>query len=123
MLGQVHTLASGTVASLNAVEARLQDHDRRLDHLASSGALVYDETDPTWRLALRIEALHAVPARVAVLRCGRGDILARLTQRSIDCYGVEPNLERCLPCLIVERSLYSVTDKIDRGMLEVRGGM
>ena len=98
ILGQVRTFASGTVATLNSVEARLHDHDRRLDDLASGGALVHNETDPSWRLALDSEGLDAAPGRVVVLPCGRGDLLARLAQRSIDCYGVEPNLELAAAC-------------------------
>ena len=102
MLGQVHTFATGTVITLNAVEARIQDHDRRLDDLTRAGAEVEvrNETDqgPSWRLALNSDDLHAVPGRVAVLQCGRGELLARLAQRGIDCYGVESSLELVAAC-------------------------
>src|SRR5262249_36408218 len=99
MLGQVHTFATGAVAALNAVEARMQDHDRRLDDL-TRGAEVSNETEQalSCRLALHSEALHEVPGQVAVLRCGRGDLVAGLAQRGIDCYGVEPSLELAAAC-------------------------
>jgi hypothetical protein len=95
MLGQVHTFAAGAVATLNSVEARLQDHDRWLDDLTRDGGGVRNETgaDPGSRFAPHVEALHAVPARVAVLPFGLGELLATLAQGGIDCYGVEPNAE------------------------------
>src|SRR5262249_35727116 len=100
MLGQVHTFAAGAVATLNAVEARLQDHDRRLEVLTRRGEGVRNDTEqgPSWRLAPHVEARHAVPARVAVLQCGQGDLLARLASGGIDCYGVEPNPELVAAC-------------------------
>src|SRR5215472_4728378 len=100
ILGQVHTFATGAVATLNAVEARMQDHDRRLDELSHGGAEARNETDrgPSWRLALHSEELHAVPGRVAVLQCGWGELLASLAQRGIDCYGVESNPELAAAC-------------------------
>ena len=99
-LGQVHTFAAGAVATLNAVEARLQDHDRRLDVLTRSGRGLREETGRGrgWRFAPHVEALRAVPARVAVLQVGSGDILATLGQGGIDCYGVEPNPEAVAVC-------------------------
>jgi SAM-dependent methyltransferase len=100
ILGQVHTFATGAVATLNAVEVRMQDHDRRLDDLTRGGGEARNETDqgPSWRLALHSEDLHAVPGRVAVLQCGRGELLARLAQRGIDCYGVESSPDLASAC-------------------------
>jgi len=95
ILGQVHTFAAGAVTTLNAVEERLQDHERRLDALTRGDMGVRNEIDsgPSCRLAPHIEALHSVPASVAVLQCGRGDLLASLARGGMDCYGVEPSPE------------------------------
>jgi len=100
ILGQVHTFAAGAVATLNAVEVRLQDHERRLDALTRGGLGVRNGIDsgPSWRLAPHVEALHSVSARVAVLQCGRGDLLASLARGGMDCYGVEPGPELAAAC-------------------------
>ena len=100
ILGQVHTFATGAVTTLNAVEERLQDHERRLDALTRGDMGVRNEIDsgPSCRLAPHIEAVHAVPARVAVLQCGRGDLLASLALGGVDCYGVEPSPELAAAC-------------------------
>src|SRR5215467_2931323 len=95
ILGQVHTFAAGAVTTLNAVEERLQDHERRLDALTRGDMGVRNEIDsgPSCRLAAHIEALHSVRGRVAVLQSGRGDLLSSLARGGMDCYGVEPSPE------------------------------
>jgi len=100
ILGQVHTFAAGAVTTLNAVEERLQDHERRLDALTRGGLGVQNEIDsgPSWRLTPHIVTLHSVPARVAVLQCGRGDLLASLARGGMDCYGVEPSADLAAAC-------------------------
>jgi hypothetical protein len=57
---------------------------------AAGARLPAPRDDDAWRDAV-LEALRGCPGRVAVVECGRGELLATLADAGLDAYGIEPH--------------------------------